>query len=201
MRCDDIFERSGTIINSRCRKKKSFILSNKFELRYKASSSSNSKPPQANPKSLSPLHFTFSPSNPQIEGAAAGRAWLLACAGKVEKRRATFVDTYARDFGWWFIYGCSVPKLELEHTYFISFPQIDPLSLLPDPFVDQLPRWVHSDIKFHVFGFYIFLHFAWKSPVSQCQCELINYWKSVWIRLHIICRDAVASHRICRRIS
>ena len=33
-----------------------------------------------------------------------------------------------------------IPKMELEHTYFISLPQIDPLSLFPDPFVDQLPR-------------------------------------------------------------
>ena len=49
------------------------------------------------PKSLSPLPFTFPPSNPQIEGAAAGRAWLWACAGKVGKRRATFLDTYARE--------------------------------------------------------------------------------------------------------
>ena len=49
------------------------------------------------PKSLSPLPFAFSPSNPQIEGAAAGRACLWACAGKIGEKRTTFLDTYARE--------------------------------------------------------------------------------------------------------
>ena len=97
MRCDDIFERSGKINNSRCRKKKlcfkqqvqatvqSFKLKQLQNLHKQIS------------KSLSPLPFTFSLPGPQIEGAAAGRAWLWACAGKVGKRRATFLDTYARE--------------------------------------------------------------------------------------------------------
>ena len=52
------------------------------------------------PKSLSILPITLTPSLPQtlkVEGAAVGRAWLWACAGKVGNRRATFLDTCARE--------------------------------------------------------------------------------------------------------
>ena len=184
MRCDDIFERSGKINNSRC-KKNFALISNKFKLRYKASSSSNSK--TSTSKSPNRSAPSPSPSLPQTLKSKAqprGAHGFGLVQGKLEREgRLSWILMHGSYFGWWFIYGCSIPKMELEHTYFISFPQIDPLSLFPDPFVDQLLRWVHSDIKFHLFGFCIFPHFAWKSPVSQC--ELITYWKSVWIRLHI----------------
>ena len=102
MRCDDIFERSGKINNSRCHKKKLYFNKQQVQATKLRTVKSFKLKQLQNlhkqiPKSLSPLSFTFSPSNPQIEGAAAGRAWLLACAGKVGKRRATFLDTYARE--------------------------------------------------------------------------------------------------------
>ena len=94
MRCDDIFERSGKINNSRFGKNKKLYLKQQFQAtvqNFKLKQLQNLH--KQTPKSLSPLPFTFSSSKPQIEGAAAGRAWLWACAGKVGKRRATFLDT------------------------------------------------------------------------------------------------------------
>ena len=114
------------------------------------------------PQSLSPLPFTFSPSNPQIEGAAAGRAWLWACAGKVEKRRATFVDTYARELFRVVIHLWIFDSKNGIRAYFFHFFSTN------RSFVCHFPSiylWIsyfnefgmfHSDIKFHLLDFAYF---------------------------------------------
>ena len=119
--------------NSRCRKKKLY-----FKQQVQATVQSFKLKRLQNfrkqiLKSLSPLPITISPSNPQIEGAAAGRAWLWACAGKVEKRRATFLDTYARELfrvviHLWMFDSKNGIRTYLFHffsinRYFVTFPR------------------------------------------------------------------------------
>ena len=125
-----------------------------------------------------PLPFTFSPSNPQIGGAAVGRAWLWACAGKVGKRVATFLDTYARELfrvviHLWMFDSKNGIRTYLFHffsinRYFVTFPR----SICGSVASIKFDEFTLTSSKFHLFGFCIFPHFAWKSPVSQC--ELIN---------------------------
>ena len=133
---------------------------------YKASSSSNSKTfTSKSPNRSAPSPSPSLPQTLKSKAQPRGAHGFGLVQGKLKREgRLLWILMHGSYFGWWFIYGCSIPKKELEHTDFISFPQIYSSSLFPDPFVDQLLRWVHSDIKFHLFGFCIFLYFAWKSP-------------------------------------
>ena len=163
--------------------KKSFTLSKKFKLRYKASSSSKSK--TSTSKSPNPSAPSPSPSLPQTLKSKAqprGAHGFGLVQGKLEREgRLFWILMHGSYFGWWFIYGCSIPKLELEHTYFISFPQIDPLSRFPDPFVDQLLRWVHSDIKFYLLDFAYFLILP-----GKVQFRNVN-WLIIENRVEFVC--------------
>ena len=122
-RCDDIFERSGKINNSRCRKKKSFTLSNKFKLRYKASSSSNSETStRKSPNRSAPSRSPSLPQTLKSKAQPRGAHGFGLVQAKLEREgRLSWILMHGSYFGWWFIYGCSVPKMELEHTYFYFF--------------------------------------------------------------------------------